>query len=508
MYATSAAHLHLVSTYCLIQSSNLSLYKKIHTAYNRAISCVIPRIIHIDPCIMLNPKNLIKKGVASVHKHTTNNETVLKTRIVNKVVTSVSSLSMQSFTPRGIYDSARSARDTTLSATILTSNVKVLSHQLRSLLTIQTGILDMITWKNQSLTLLLLVAYTLLCYFPHLLFVFPLLWVLLFVSIPNYLLVHSPENRMLLPDPSPKSFAEYLFGSFNDTPPVLHLDQSLADPSVDIEESRELIQGLGLDGTSSQTKMDILTTMSKLQVLTSQVVSLLLTAHEFYKRFLGFGNEHDSTLMFYALLFSVACIVMCGHWFPWRFSFMIMGHAFLLVNHPLILSALQLHILSRPLPPIPPEFEAKQHHLQALISMAGQIVVHETSHERSIQVFEVQRKSPLSQVWSQASYSNTMFLLSDPDRAAGREFTGVARLRDVGPPNNWKLCLGSSWVLDSDPEIFLATRGQEWTKYASISPAKDGWIYDVQDNNSDLSYEFRRRRLVHKCVSCNGKSPR
>lgn len=143
---------------------------------------------------------------------------------------------------------------------------------------------------------------------------------------------------------------------------------------------------------------------------------------------------------------------------------------------------------------------AKAHPYAALnafvkVQMSG------TPYKRPVQIFELQRRAPLGNAWSNIVYSSTMFLYSDLDRAAGREPESAPSLAAISPPDGWKF-EHDGWVVDRHPESFLKNRSPELHIQVVTSESNDeGWIYDKLNKEGmvDMVYEFRRRRLVNVC---------
>lgn len=434
-----------------------------------------------------------------------------RTHFVDNMLGNLTVENLMSKAPRKIRTKVSDAQKTLVSILTLAANVKQLSARARSLLKVKIDAHHAFTWKNQPRTLLVVIAYTVMCYYPHLVLVYPLVFIMSTLLIPEFLKRHPrPEIHLIVQKEKESLMLDFLGGeSFSMELAPSPIDQS-SDRSESLESDDLLDELTQTSGASDpdpslsdhQSKRDILRTLSTLQVATSSILDSLNAADQVYKEYFGFGNEVNSTLTFYLLSTIVTFILLFGHWIPWRLIFVCGGWIVFASTHPWTKKLLENMTVERVAVPIADGAQTvAQTHPYTALNKIVQVRMGKPPCLRSVQIYQLERRAPLATEWSSTVYSDTMFLCSDLDRAAGREPEGVHTLAAISPPQGWKFGNGD-WKVDRHPDKFISARGPEVQAHVvTIASNDQGWIYDKLSKEAkvDMVYEFRRKRLVHVC---------
>lgn len=421
---------------------------------------------------------------------------------------------------------AKKLRDTernkkpNLSIKVIASNFKQLSKRMCGFFDVQYGLVRVFTWKQPSKTLSALVVYTATCLWPHLVLVYPLLFLLFGILVPGYVHRHPMRHPELIPV---KKRGQSLLSFFNEVD-----DDSILEEFVDTEDTdSESLRPVSSTSTEStaitpegdvvekkdkmkhvKSQMALLINMRDLQNLTTDVLKGFEAADEFQYETAGFKDERLSTFLFYVVLGASGVVLFLGQFIPWRLIFIQGGWTGLILCHPRskkYLAALSQNRkistananaagLPPPLPPRKQKGKAFERH---------DIIIDEAPEERIIEVYELQMKSILKSQWSFYRYTNNIFDCKNTTRLAGKRPLGVENLAKVYPVPGWKYDLGyaNKWKIDANPAGLINDRGLDPKLFHIKSDSDEGWLYDNMDeiDKSEIVYEFRRRRLSREC---------
>lgn len=410
-----------------------------------------------------------------------------------------------------------------LSIRILTSNLKKLSGQMRPLFRLQYGVIHIITWRKPTKTLSVLVMYTALCCWPHLVVAFPLLFLLLGVIIPANLHRHPIDNPILLPvKKRGQSLMEFLNHSedhsvFSD---LFHEDrefslddsQSWSSRSTDTYVPTPLLSSLNIDARAEMGKKDkssyvksqvsLLMNMRDLQNLTSDVIESMNRANKISQDLFSFKDERLTTFIFYVLIGVTSFVLAFGKYIPWRMIFILSGWMMITLGHP---NAKKYLAGAKSAPKAKKESETPTI-VEPRVSFldnfdSRNIIVDDEPEAKVVEIYELQVRNVLNRDWEPHAYSKRIFDYKDKVRVAGKLVHGVDSLSKVLPPPEWKYDIGSgkSWYIDVDPAQFLRNRGID-LRWLEVDPEEtEGWIYDKIPAEDDSATEFRRRRLFREC---------
>lgn len=419
-----------------------------------------------------------------------------------------------------------------LSIRILASNIKRMSARMGLIFKAQYGVIHVVTWRKPTKTLSVLVLYTAVCLWPHLVLAFPLLYVLFGMIVPAYLWRHPMDLPELIPV---KKRGQTLLEFLNQSDDSSLLTDILQERNV-VSDETGLVQSVD---TSSETmseqrsvtqedkyvdvadrlpkeknrkfvksQVSLLMNMRDLQNLTTDLINGLDQAEQVSTDVLGFKDERLTTFIFYILIVLTWVVVFLGRFIPWRLIFIQSGWAFFALCHPntkKYLVGLQKNRkqVEAKVELANPDVAEKRKKGNIFENFDRQdIIVDDLPHVRVVEIFELQTRNVLKHDWKFYGYSKRFFGYKDPVRVAGKLPHGVDSLGKVLPPKEWKYDFGyaNNWRIDVDPEEYIKLRDLD-TQHLRI-PAADsdeGWVYDSLPVDDDTTTEFRRRRLYREC---------
>ncbi|EAZ62814.2 predicted protein [Scheffersomyces stipitis CBS 6054] len=430
-----------------------------------------------------------------------------------------------------INDPSRSERPN-LSIRILLSNFKKLAGKMGMFFELQYGIIHIITWRKPTKTLTALVLYTTICLWPHLVVTYPLIFLLFGIIVPGYLHRHPMRTPELI---KVKKRGQSLFSFLNEGAGEHSIIDDLLSDSVlgdeglrptfsGSEESSDVLQispsevisetSVSTDDSKkpiAKSQLALLINMRDLQNLTTDLLNGMDLAEKSWFETFGFKDEHLSTFIFYGVAAATSVVLFLGQFIPWRLIFIQSGWAGILLCHPKsktflveLSNAKKARAAKAPQPEEIIESEVKKFE-------TNDIIVDDAPERRIVEIFELQKKSILHEKWTFYSYSGNIFDTKKKTRLAGKRPGGVDHLSKVVPPKDWLFDFGfaNKWTIDYEPQEFLRQRSLESKNLVIREGEKSGWIYDkdVESQSSDITYEFRRRRLYRECLRY-GRAPK
>mmetsp|Transcript_7031 Transcript_7031/g.8907 ORF Transcript_7031/g.8907 Transcript_7031/m.8907 type:complete len:566 (-) Transcript_7031:1614-3311(-) len=421
-----------------------------------------------------------------------------------------------------------------LSIRILTSNFKRLSTKMSSFFVLQYGVIHIITWRKPTKTLSVLVLYTSICLWPHLILAYPMIFLIFGVMLPAYIHRHPMKTPELIKvkkrgqsildffnQSSDTSVIEDLIGNNYDD----HESGSESDSLQPVSSKSSEISGMFSkkpvpasklkDGDVNEniqkkdktrhvkSQMTLFINMRDLQNLTTDVLNGINAAEKFWYETAGFKDERLSTFIFYGVIAATSIVLVFGRFIPWRLIFIQSGWAGLIVCHP----NSKKYIMSIKKSKVAKEARQRKEYKE-IEKKEGRferhdIIIDDSAEVRLVEVYELQNKNMLNNKWSFHRYTSNMFDIKDHARAAGKRPLGVDDLSKVFPPPDWKFDMGyaNKWTIDTDPKKFFRERNINKSYLRIPENETEGWIYDNLDgvDNLDSTYEFRRRRLSREC---------
>ncbi|MCP8718701.1 MAG: PEX28-32 family peroxisomal membrane protein [Asgard group archaeon] len=433
-----------------------------------------------------------------------------------------------------------------LSITVLTSNVRQMARKMTNFFAIQYEIIRIISWKQPTKTISVLILYTAACIWPHLVLAYPLIFVLFGILIPGFVYRHPMRNPDLIKvKKRGQSLLSFLFES-PDTSIVedlinedyLREDAEVASSTYSISEdvseaaasssqmaSESDTSGGGGGGDNSPKKetakhrksqVALLINLRDFQNLTTDILKGVNEAEKFYYETAGFKDERLSTFIFYAVLVATFGILFVGQFMPWKLIFIQAGWGAGILSHPKCKKFIVDASKARKQKALLAKLNEKENAAESTPDIVvedtdgvikqfdrNDIIVDDSPEVKVVEVWELQIKSILKHSWSFYRYSNTIFDKNNKLRVAGKRPSGVEQLSKVYPPVDWKFDFGleNKWNLDSDPGEFIRQRSLNPSLFIIKEGEKEGWIYDNMEDivHLDIVYEFRRRRLSREC---------
>ncbi|KAH3668197.1 hypothetical protein OGAPHI_001951 [Ogataea philodendri] len=417
-----------------------------------------------------------------------------------------------------------------LSITRISRNFKTLSSKMDIVFRLQYFVLRTISWDEPALTLTFLILYTWGCLMPYLFLVYPLIYVLTAILIPNYLYRHPIEKPDIIPtrqrgDKSIFGFLqtrndwekdrqqlleersrelERLLGqdlnlstisSRNSTDSEDDTSSSLLYEAFTTDQKSNMVLKAVLESGDSTSddkkpsgmmdKVKLLINMRDLQNLTSTLIKIMDKMEKSMYENCSFKDEKKSTKLFFNIVSLVIIAMVLGPYIPWRAIFIITLWVLLLLKHP---SRGEVWKQFKPqkkrkLPPL------KKASPKERFSWVTEIMVDDSPQYREVEIYEVEKQDIIeSSVYQLFIYSPSIFNESNPSRLQKKRPDGTTNLAIVQPPtSSWKYT-GNDWLVDRDVA--------SWTLENGVSDEVDirgEWAYDK-------SGEYRRRRLVREVV--------
>ncbi|KAG5422241.1 hypothetical protein I9W82_001336 [Candida metapsilosis] len=438
-----------------------------------------------------------------------------------------------------------------LSIGTLASNVKKLASKMTNFFALQYALIYIVTWKQPTKTLSVLVLYTAACLWPHLIVAYPLIFLLFGVLIPGYVHRHPPRRLDLIKVKKRGQSLLSFFNSSSDSSIVedmvdedyLREDAEVASSAYSIsDEASEVtissVQVSSNEANSSKdpkekketarhrkSNLDLLINLRDFQNLTSDLIKGMDKGEQFYFETAGFKDERLSTFIFYGVLLATFATLFLGQFIPWRAIFIQSGWVGLILCHPKAKKYLVDMSNTRKARARKAKEEAEiSQDSQSQVSDESQtksssfiddllndgkkfdrddIIVDDAPEVRIVEVFQLQIKSILKNNWSFYRYATTMYDTENKTRVSGKRPQGVEYLSEVLPPHDWKFDMGfvNKWVLDTNPKAVIEERNLKPDLFIVKDNEEEGWIYDNMEGvvHSEIVYEFRRRRLYREC---------
>ncbi|KAG7664860.1 uncharacterized protein J8A68_001618 [[Candida] subhashii] len=414
-------------------------------------------------------------------------------------------------------DDDRSSKQS-LSFSLLVNNLTKLTAKLTFYFVLQYGILHIITWKQPTKTLTALVLYHGVCLWPHLVLVYPLMYILFGVLVPGYVHKH-PMKRSDLIRVSARGQKIWEFFSSEETSIVneyIEDDYTMDDTlSVSSDNVSVLSQAPSEFASSTEefkesakkkknSQVTLVRNMKQIQKLTTDLLKGIEKAETFYYETGGFKDERLSTFIFYGILIASFVVVFLGQFIPWRFVFISAGWVGLTLCHPNAKKyLLELQNAKKTVAPRYPHAPPESHSAEKQQFDRDDIIVDDAPDIRTVEVFELQTRSSFSGSWSFYRFASTMYGRNDKLRVSKKRPSGVEDLARVLPPKDWMFDFGlvNKWKVDLDPIKFVQEREFDPELFKIDIHEKEGWIYDNLNNVEMMDFDFqvRRRRLFRDC---------
>lgn len=353
----------------------------------------------------------------------------------------------------------------TVSATKLIQNLKDLTAKMGGIFEAQDSVVRLLTWRNPSGTVTMLILLTMIFFNPMYLIIFPMLYIMYVMMVPGYMRRH-PLRRTLYP--VRKAIGKSLLidianGSIpiNSKPPR-NVDQHRAD-----SESER--------GENVNNGAELVANIRDFQNSTTSLLSILSSLERFKYGTTGFKDERYSTLVFLAYFIGFCMLGLISPFVNWSLIISLASWFGMLVIHPKLLPRLKKIVNTN-----------ADCHSKKIIkdSEKHDVILDEPPEVRLVEVFEIYERGITPRHWDFFKISNQVFDLSDKYRKLQNPPPGVADLSEVLPPKTWSFDENSKWEVDYDVEKWSFERGL-------MLPKQNEFLVD------DM---FKRRRLTRKVL--------
>jgi hypothetical protein len=323
---------------------------------------------------------------------------------------------------------------------VMSGNFRRFNARIGVAFIFENRLIRLFTWRQPTQTLSFLFVYTFICIEPTLLVVLPLAACLFFIMVPAFLARHPPPPTHLPTDLYPLS-----------GPPIAGARTIKPTPEL----SKDFFRNM----------RDLQNSMEDFSRLHDAVLA-------FVTPLTNFSNEALSSVLYLILLFTSCLLFIFAHLIPWRFVFLLLGHAVTISGHPFIQDLLTS-------PTSTTMISEREHEARGfLLSLSKSDIELETTPEkREVEIFELQYRALHDE---QGEYEPQIFSPSpyaplSPSRVAGDRPKGTPFFEDVQPPRGWR------W---SDKKWTLDLLSQEWVEERCVTGVEveiegERWVTDL-----------------------------
>lgn len=362
-------------------------------------------------------------------------------------------------------------RSKTVSATKLTSNLKALTPKLAGLFELQDSIVRLLTWRNPSGTLTMLIILTMICYNPMNIIIMPLIYIMFGLMVPGYTRRH-PFRRTLYP--YRRMYGKSLIKDVtNGGPTAWH-------PGYGIQEFDYNVQVFDSDDVSRRNEIDnrieFVVSLRDLQNATTATLSLSKSVERFIYGTAGFVDERHSTVVFFKYIASFCTLSLLSKYINWSFFISLILWLSMIFAHPKVKQRISAHKQKKR--SVSSTTDRSETHKEF------NIILDESPEVKYVEIFEIYKQGITPRHWDFYKISNQVFDPLDKFRKLQQEPPGVSKLDDILPPRTWVFDENSEWEVDYNVKKWSSERG------LSLK-IQDEYLIDDS---------FKRRRLTRKVL--------
>ncbi|CEP63130.1 Pex28p LALA0_S07e03048g [Lachancea lanzarotensis] len=360
----------------------------------------------------------------------------------------------------------------TLSATILANNLKVLTTKLGAVFELQDSVIRLITWRNPSGTVTMLILVSMICFNPIFLAIIPLLYVLYGIMLPGYMHRHPPHRTAFL---SRRTYGKSLLVSLASGGRKVswHPSDDVQEYEYNVDANPEEYQR----AHHIKQSMEFIVNLRDLQNSMSTMVALSKSMEKFVFGTAGFKDEHRSTALFLAGLGTLLILWLISPLINWSIASTLSIWTLMIAIHPKVRSKLARIIKEDQVNRGKKALEKTERY---------DIILDEAPDVRFIEIFEIHKRGAIPEDWSFLKFSSTVFDAQDSFRKAQTPPPGVDFLEEIKPPITWAFDNNSNWEIDYNVEGWSCDRG-----LALEVDIEDEYLVDSS---------FKRRRLTRKVL--------
>ncbi|KAG8526792.1 uncharacterized protein KY384_008221 [Bacidia gigantensis] len=357
---------------------------------------------------------------------------------------------------------------------LMTNNFRRFNARIGVVFVFQNRFERLLTWRQPSHTLSLLVICTFICLDPYLLSIVPIVGALFFILIPAYLARHPP--------PPQQSLTTYTLNG----PPLA--------PARTIKPAGETSKDF------FRNMRDLQNTMDDFSILHDAFLKTITPP-------LNFSNEGLSSTIFLFLFIAASILFIASHLIPWRVIALLICWTAITGGHPNV----RQHISDHHAKQITVHQEHAKNWLDTWTS--HDIILDTLPETREVEVFELQHRDSgnWNKEWEPWLFTPAPYDPLSPQRISGDRPKGTRFFEDVQPPKGWEWG-DKKWILDLASREWVDERtvqgieveieGERWVtdlvpiETADLRTPTKGKERTWEDNDGELVGEWRRRRWI------------
>ena len=369
-------------------------------------------------------------------------------------------------------DGQRTSPINTISVTTLASNITQLSERMESVFELQDSVVRVLSWKRPATMVVALLVFTKVCYNPMYMALFPLLYLVFGICLPQYNRKHAEGRRFghtsgkigrslfndLLTNRSQSKVPTQNYGYIGESPTLSNEGNS--EPS-DITHGMKVVMNL-----------------RDFQNLTTSQLKAVDAASKFVNETAAFTDERQTTWL---VLLSLITFVMLRSLAPiinWSFFFSATAWIGAIAIHPRVNPRIKSLFKKKSI------FPEEEIDTTTLLQNHHDIVLDQPPQSAEVEIFEIFREGLVPTTWKFFLFSTSLFDLNDESRRAQKPPPGVKSLSEVEPPEGWIFDKNSEWEVDY--------RAATWVGNRNLDLQIDGEFM--------IDTAFKRRRLTRRVL--------
>lgn len=357
----------------------------------------------------------------------------------------------------------------TVSATVLTSNLKKLTPKMGILFELQDSIVRLLTWRNPSGTVTMLILCTMIFYNPMYLITMPLLYIAFGLMIPGYMRRH-PLRRVLYP--VRRVYGKSLVKDVTDSgtkrafhPAAAVHEYSYGEPAA--ETDRPSLEDPLSNG------VEFVSNLRDFQTASTATVQMTNSLERFLYGTAGFKDERYSTMVFLRYVFWFCFLGVVSKFVNWSMVLSIWLWYSMIKSHPKVKEMLEASKNKDTKAAEVPATEEKV-----------KLILDEPPEVKFVEIYEIYKQGITPRHWDFYKFSCQVFDPLDKYRKLQQPPPGVDRLSEVYPPTTWFFDENSVWEVDWSVKKWATERGLHY-------PTNEEFLVD------DM---FKRRRLTRRVL--------
>lgn len=360
-------------------------------------------------------------------------------------------------------------KEQTVSATKLTQNLKDLTAKMGGLFEVQDSVVRLLTWRNPSGTLTILILLTMICFNPMYFIIMPVVYIMYAMMIPGYMRRH-PLRRTLYP--IRREHGQSLLKDLVKGGARKRRNSILAMHNVSYDTHRMEVRDSEITASNG---VEFVANLRDFQNATSSLLSFLGSLEKFKYGTAGFKDERYSTLVFLTYFMSFLALGLVSPFINWSLVMSLALWLIMIATHPKVLPKTRTFLNANTI---------DQGEKSVENSKSYDVILDEPPEVRFVEIFEIYEQGITPRHWSFFKLSNQVFDPLDGYRKLQKPPPGVDILEEVLPPKTWSFDDNSNWQVDYNVNKWASERGLKL----------------FVENEFLIDDLFKRRRLTRKVL--------